>query len=115
MSDINELYTKISEQAFRWNHARSNGMMVNQETERLKNIVINNINNIVEALKYAAEASEKMAILEAELDAADEELKELDDKIKELQNAAASKPAAKGKTKAKAEPVDVTDLPDGKF
>lgn len=104
MSDINGLHAKVAEQTFRWRHAQSNGMMVNQETERLKNILLNNIDDIVTALQYAAEAEETIKTLETELDSADAELKELDDEIKKLRNAAAAKPAAKAKNKTKAEP-----------
>lgn len=102
--DITELRKKIEEQAFRLRSARSNGMMVPQETERMRNIMMNNIQEIVDALKVAENAAEQIKMLEAEVDSADAELKELDDEIKKLRLAAASKPAAKGKVKSKAEP-----------
>ena len=103
--DIKELRKKIEEQAFRYRNAMSNGMMVAQETERMKNILINNLGEIIDALKMAEGAEEQIKTLEAEVDSADAELKELDDEIKKLRNAAAPKAAAKGNMKAQAEPA----------
>ena len=102
-TNYQELYEKVSEQAFRWRHAQSNGMMVNQETERLKNIALNNMDDIVAALKYAVEAAETIRMLETEVDSADAELKELDDEIKKLRS---EKTPAKARTKPK-EAADV--------
>ena len=100
--DITELRKKIDEQLFLLESAKSNGRMVNQETERMKNILLNNAREIVDALKMAEGAAERIKILEAEVDSADAELKELDDEIKKLRNASAPKAAAKGKITVKA-------------
>ena len=101
--DIKELRKKIEEQAFRYRNAMSNGMMVAQETERMKNILINNLGEIIDALKMAEGAEEQIKTLEAEVDSADAELKELDDEIKKLR-AASNKPV-RGKRK-EVQPVD---------
>ena len=113
-TDVKTLREKIEEQAFRWRVAVSNWTMVPQETERLKNVMINNLDEIIEALKMAEKAESRIAEIQESLDFAEAELKDQDDEIKKLRNTAAPKPAAKGRMKAKAEPVDVTDLPDGK-
>lgn len=113
--NIQELLRKIEDQEYVVRSAKVSGFMVDRETEKLKNIIMNNLPDIIGALKMLAEYSERVKELEADLSSADAELKELDDEIKKLRDAAASKPAAKGKTKAKAVPVDVTDLPDEKF
>ena len=104
--DIKELRKKIEEQAFRYRNAISNGMMVAQETERMKNILLNNLGEIIDALKMAEGAEEQIKTLEAEVDSADAELKELDDEIKKLRNAAAPKAAAKDKMKAREADVE---------
>lgn len=101
---MNELKKKLESHAFRWKAAIQNGIMVNQETEQMKNILLNNLDGIIEAVGLAVEAADKIQCLEAEIDSADAELKELDNEIKKLRSAAASKPAAKSKTKVKAEP-----------
>ena len=91
--------------------AKVSGFMVDRETEKLKNIIMNNLQDIIGALKMLAEYSERVKELEADLESADAELRELDDEIKKLRNAAASKAAAKGKTKEKAVPASVAELP----
>ena len=93
-SNITELRQKVEDQLFKWKSAKSSGTMVTQETERLKNIMLNNATDIVDALKVAEGAAKQIAELETELDSADTELKELDEEIKKLR-----KPAAKGKAK----------------
>lgn len=113
--NIQELLRKIEDQEYKIRSAKVNGFMVDRETEKLKNIIMNNLPDIIGALKMLAEYTERVSELETDLASADAELREMDDELKKLRNAAASKPAAKGKTKAKAEPVDVTDLPDGQF
>lgn len=94
--DIKELRIKIEDQKFAYTRAQSIGMMVNQETERMKNILMNNLAEIVDALKVAEGAEEKIKMLEAEVESADAELKELDDEIRRLREEAA-KPASKKK------------------
>ena len=112
--NIQELLRKIEDQECCVRSAKVSGFMVDREVDKLKNIVMNNLEEIIGALKMLAEYTERVKELEADLALAVAELKELDDEIKRLRNAAASKPAAKGKTKAKAV-LDVTDLPDEKF
>ena len=97
MRDIKELKSKIAEQAFRLQGAKANGFMINQETERMKNILMNNLDDIVEALKFADEAQDKIDILTADLNDADQELEEKDDEIAALKAAAAPKPKGKAK------------------
>lgn len=97
---MNELAKTLSDAAFKYRNAVRNRIMVNQEQERLKNILINNLDDIVEALEEAGKADEKIRMLETEIEDADAELAELDKQLKE-----ARKPApAKAKPKAKAEP-----------
>lgn len=98
--DITELRTKLEEQAFRLHSAQSNGIMVNQETERTKNVLLNNLGEIITALKAAEGAAEQINELEAEVASADAELKELDDEIKKLRAGAGKQPVKNNKAKA---------------
>ena len=101
---ITELRDKIAAQAFTMRKAQSRGTMVSQETERMKNILMNNLDEIIEALNVAADAEEKIARLTVEIMSADEELQEKDDEIKELKAAAEKKgPAAKKPAETKAD------------
>ena len=92
--NIKELRKTVVDQAFALEKAKVRGVMVNQETERTKNVLMNKLDDIVEALTYAEEAEEKIQRLTVEIEAADEELGELDDKIKELEKKANGKKAA---------------------
>lgn len=78
---MKELYNKIEEQLFRMNKAIANGFMVNQEKERMQNVLFNNAQEICDALKQATEMEEKIAVLELELNDAEAELAELDQKL----------------------------------
>lgn len=75
--EIKELKAKLEEQAFRLNKAKSNGTMVNQETERMKNLIINNYEAIVDALAKAEKLEREVSILNIELDDAERELDEM--------------------------------------
>ena len=97
--DVTELRKKIEDQLFRWNNAKSNGTMVNQETERMKNILLNNVGDIVVALRACENSAQQIAELEAEIDSADAELKVQDEELKKLR-----KQNGKGKPAAKGEP-----------
>ena len=97
--DITELRKKIEDQMFRWNSAKSNGTMVNQETERMKNILINNVSEIVIALQACENSAQQIMELEAEVASTDAELKEQDEELKKLR-----KQTGKGKPMAKGEP-----------
>jgi len=101
--DISELRKKLEDQAFRLESAKANRTMVNQETERTKNILLNNLSDIVAALKMAEHSAEEIKMLEAEVESADAELKELDDEIKKLRKTAPKQQAAKTAAE-KAEP-----------
>ena len=93
--DITALRKKLEDHRFRWNHAKSNGIKVMQETEVMRNILLNNLDEIIDALKIAESADEQVKMLEAEVASADAELKELDDEIKRLR--AEADKSAKGK------------------
>ena len=97
--DITELRKKIEDQLFKWNSAKSNGTMVNQETERMKNILLNNVGEIVIALKACEDSAQKISQLETEVESADAELKVQDEELKKLR-----KQAGKGKPVVKGEP-----------
>lgn len=82
--NVKELKAKLEEQAFALKKAQSVGMMVNQETDRMRNLLVNNTDEIMEALAFAVEAEEKIERLTVEVASADEELDEKDDEIKQL-------------------------------
>ena len=82
--EVKELVQKLEEQAFKLNIAKSNGNMVPQETERMKNVLMNNCDEIVAQLKRIAKMEENIMMLEQEIDDADAELKEKDQQIEEL-------------------------------
>jgi len=100
--EIKELREKLEEQAFRLNKAKANGTMVNQETERMKNLLVNNCDTIVEILRKAEKMAEEIAVLNLELDDAE---RELDEAKKEQEAAAAKKTTAK----KKAEPAEANE------
>lgn len=82
--EIKELVEKIEGQAFKLKNAKSNGTMVAQETERMKNLLINCTDDIIAGLKKVAKLTEEIEVLNAELDDADDELKEKDQEIARL-------------------------------
>ncbi len=90
---IKEMVRDVQDQAFRLKNAESTGMLLRDERERMKNVLYNYKEEILEAIAMADEAEEKINILELQLDDADRELKELDEEIKALK--AAKQPAAK--------------------
>lgn len=96
--NIKEVREKIEEQAFRLKKASTNRIMVANETERMKNVLYNNVSEIIEILKFAESANEKIDRLYIEVENADAELQDKDDEIKALKEAAA-RPAAKSKSK----------------
>lgn len=95
-----ELYEKIRDVAFTARKNIQNGIMVTRQVETVKNVMYNNLGDIEAALKFAAEAEEKMMLLETELDDAEKELDEKDDEIKRLK---AGSSAKKSKTAAVAD------------
>lgn len=79
-----ELKEKISEQQFKLKKAKTSGMMVAQETDRLRNILVNSLDDILEALDMAISAEDRIECLTVEIESADAELQEKDDEIKAL-------------------------------
>lgn len=95
---IKELKQAIDEQAFALKKAKTRGFMVNQETEKMRNVLVNHLDDILGALDVAIDAEEKIARLIVEVESADAELAEKDDEIAELKAAAGKKPAGKKST-----------------
>ena len=91
---VKELKQTIEEQAFALKKAKTRGFMVNQETEKMRNILVNNLDDILAALGVAIDAEELIARLVVEVESADAELAEKDDEIKALKEAA-DKPVGK--------------------
>ena len=85
---IKELKQAINEQAFTLKKAKTRGFMVNQETEKMRNLLVNSLDDILAALDVAIGAEEKIARLVVEVESADAELKEKDDEIADLKEAA---------------------------
>ena len=93
---INELYQQISEEAFTMRRGINNTSNPTPFRERMKNILYNNLDEIENALKYAAEANDKITALEIMLDDADAEI----DSLKAQQTTQAPKSTGKkGKPK----------------
>lgn len=74
--EIKELREKLSEQAFKLKKARANGTMVMQETERMKNLLVNNCDAIIDVLTRVEKLEQEIAVLNMELDDAERELDE---------------------------------------
>lgn len=91
---VKELKQTIEEQEFALKKAKTRGFMVNQETEKMRNILVNNLDDILAALDVAIKAEEKIARLVIEVENADAELAEKDDEIKALKEAV-DKPVGK--------------------
>ncbi|MBO5987248.1 MAG: hypothetical protein J6Q02_10720 [Lachnospiraceae bacterium] len=91
---IKELKQTLDDQAFAMKKAKTRGFMVNQETEKMRNILVNNLDDILAALDVAIKAEEKIARLVIEIENADAELAEKDDEIKALKEAV-DKPVGK--------------------
>lgn len=98
--NLKELRERIAGQAFTLQKAKTRGFMVNQETERMRNTLMNSVDEIIEALEYAEKAEERITRLTIEVESADAELQEKDDEIAALKK----KPAGK---RAKASSADV--------
>ena len=85
---IKELKQAIDDQAFALKKAKTRGFMVNQETEKMRNLLVNSLDDILAALDVAIGAEDKIARLVVEVESADAELKEKDDEIAELKETA---------------------------
>ena len=96
--EIKELREKLEAQAFRLKKAQASGAMVNQETERMKNVLVNNFEAIIDVISKAEKMEQEIAILNMELDDAE---RELDDAKKE--------PVKKTTAKKKEVPAPVVD------
>ena len=111
--EINELKTKLEDAKFSLDSARSKGVMITARQESMKNILYNNADAIIEALKFAADAEKQVKVLELEIDDADAELDEKDALIRELKAHIAEledgAPANKTKKKTKEAEPDVPD------
>ena len=95
---ITELRDLISSQVFTLEKAKTRGMMVNHETQRLQNVLMNHVNDIVSALEYAVTAQDTIDRLTVEVENSDAELQDKDDEIKSLKEALeAKKPVGKKK------------------
>lgn len=79
--EINALYDEIRDQAFRLHRAIGNVANSRPYVEQTKNILYNRLNEIEEALKFAAEAEKQIKVLTVEIESADDELKRKDDEI----------------------------------
>lgn len=82
--DIKALYEKLSGQQFNLRRAIANTVNHTPHIEQTKNVLYNNFDEIVDALKYATDSEQKMKVLELELSDAERELDEKDAQIKEL-------------------------------
>ena len=65
--EIKEMREKLSEQAFKLKKARANGTMVMQETERMKNLLVNNCDAIIDALTRVEKLEQEVAVLNMEM------------------------------------------------
>lgn len=100
---INELKQKLDDQAFAMEKAKTRGFMVNQETEKMRNILVNNLDDILVALDVAIDAEERISRLVVEIESADAELAEKDDEIAALKAKLEKKPNGKNVAGKRAE------------
>lgn len=82
--NIHELKDLIASQLFTLNKAKTRGMMVNREMERMQNVLMNHRDDIVNALEYAENAEKTIERLTVEVENSDAELLEKDDEIAAL-------------------------------
>ena len=75
--------------------AKATGVTVNYEKERLKNVLFNHADEILEAMAMADEAEEKIKILNLQLDDSEKDLADVEKELKELKAKAAGKPKTK--------------------
>ena len=77
MVNYQELYEKIRDVAFATRRAIANTAAPMGHVERAKNVLYNNMNQIEEALRFAADAQKQIQVLELELADAERELDEM--------------------------------------
>ena len=82
--DIHELKDLISSQLFTLNKAKTRGMMVSREMERMQNVLMTHKEDIVNALEYAENAAKTIERLSIEVENSDAELQDKDDEIAAL-------------------------------
>lgn len=78
--DKKALYEKIRDMALTVRHGVANTAVPLRFVEQAKNILYNNMDEIEEALKYAASAEDEIKLLEIELADAEREIDELTQK-----------------------------------
>ena len=103
---VTELRDIITTQQFAMNRAIQHGMMVNQEKERMRNVLMNYLDDIVEALQIASEADKRVERLMAEVASADAELLDKDEEIAALKKEIESKTGARKAKKAETSVAD---------
>lgn len=106
---IKELKQTLDDQAFALKKAKTRGFMVNQETEKMRNILVNNLDDILAALDVAIDADERISRLVVEIESADAELIEKDDEISSLKEELAKKPSSGKKAAGKQSEVSARD------
>lgn len=82
--EIQQLASKLSDAQFELKVAIAHGAKINQAKESLRNVLQNNIDEILKALDFAAKAEQQIKVLEVEIANADSELDEKDDEIANL-------------------------------
>lgn len=82
--DAKKLLENIKDAKFSLDIAKSQGNLVNRKRESLRNVLENNLVEIIEAVEFASKAEDLNRVLETEISDADRELKEKDDEIRAL-------------------------------
>ena len=93
--ELKEMIGEIQDQVTRLRKAKATGVTVNHEKERLKNVLFNHADEILEALAMADEAEEKIKILNLQLDDSEKDLADVEKELKELKAKTAGKPKTK--------------------
>lgn len=95
---IQQLASQLSDAKFDYECARSKGTMIPRHREILRNVLETDLDEIMKALEFAANAEKQIEVLTQEIEDADAELALQDKEIKELKaalEATAKKPAKK--------------------
>ena len=97
--DIKTIITEIENQKMKIRKARATGVNLNNERERMKNILLTHTDEILEALAMADESEEKIKILNLQLDDSERDLSEVEKELKELKAKVAVTPEKQRKAK----------------
>lgn len=97
--DIKKIITEIENQQMKIRKAKATGVNLNNERERMKNILFAHTDEILEALAMADESEEKIKILNLQLDDSERDLSEVEKELKELKAKAAETPEKQRKAK----------------